>query len=417
MCRVNQSFQNEASLIMFLTSLSLTNFRLFNRLEVDIPRHLLLIAGDNAQGKTSFLEGIHYLSTLDSPQVQSDRQLINFLALKDEIPVSRLVAGYQRSDGSHKIEIRLILEPGHNGNGRMRKEILIDGIKRPQAEVFGQIYSVLFLPQMMKILEGGPEERRRFLDNALSQAFTGYARQLSEYSQAISQRNALLKQIAERGGNAEQLNYWDDAIAMSGAMIIHTRINAIQELESLAGDEYKKLTREKELIRLVYLPAYNPFPAEERQFAFDLKTPTRMSKTTVEEIHQGFKKKLMELRNEEIARGVTTIGPHRDDLRILGNGIDLGIYGSRGQTRSALMALKLAELDWLREKTGEWPVLLLDETLAELDHQRRVDLLNTLKDCDQAILTTTDLHLFSPEFTRNCTVWHMSGGKISPSVS
>lgn len=400
---------------MYLTSLSLTNFRLFNRLEAEIPRHLLLIAGENAQGKTSFLEGIHFLSTLDSPQVQSDRQLINFLALKDEIPVSRLVAGYQRSDGSHKIEIRLILEPGHNGNGRMRKEILIDGIKRPQGDVYGQIYSVIFLPQMMKILEGGPEERRRFLDNALSQAFTGYASQLSEYSQAISQRNALLKQIAERGGNAEQLNYWDDVIAMSGAMIIKTRIYAIQELGSMAGDEYKKLSGEKETIHLVYLPAYNPFSIGERQIAFDLRIPTRISEISVEEIRLGYKKRLLELRKEEIARGVTTIGPHRDDLRILGDGIDLGIYGSRGQTRSALMALKLAEMDWLKEKTGEWPVLLLDETLAELDHQHRVDLLNTLNNCDQAILTTTDLHLFSAEFTLSCTVWHMSGGKISPS--
>ena len=401
---------------MYLTSLSLTNFRLFNRLEVEIPRHLLLLVGGNAQGKTSFLEGIHYLATLDSPQVQSDRQFVNFLALKDEIPVSRLVAGYQRNDGLHKLEIRLIIDPGVNGNGRLRKELLIDGIKRPQMDVFGQIYSVLFLPQMMRILEGGPEERRRFLDTALSQAYGGYARQLSEYSQAISQRNALLKQISERGGDAVQLNYWDDAIIMNGATIIHTRIHAIQEFELLSGKEFKKLTGEKEQMHLVYLPAYNPFPSSNGQLTFDLRTQTRMGKITIEEIQEGFKKKLLEVRNEEITRGVTTIGPHRDDFRVLGNGVDLGIFGSRGQIRSAIMSMKLAEMDWLKEKTGEWPILLLDETLAELDNQRRMDLLNTLMNCNQAILTTTDLNLFSSEFTRNCAVWQMNGGKINLTV-
>jgi len=398
---------------MHLNTLSLTNFRAFNRLEVEVPRHLLLLVGDNAQGKTSFLEAIHYLTTLDSPLVQSDRQLITFLALKDEIPVSRLVVGFQKKDGSHSMEIRLIIDPGMNGNGRLRKEVLIDGIKRNQNDVFGQIYSVFFIPQMMKILEGGPDERRRFLDSSLSQAYKGYAKNLSEYTQAIIQRNALLKQIGERGSDINQLDYWDNLVSTTGSEIIDARLRSIQEMEVYSSIEYEKLTGGKEKINLTYVPSFYPSSSQGGQFEFDMKTHLKLGNVDLDEIVIGFKERLLQARNEEIARGITTIGPHRDEMRVLGNGIDLGLYGSRGQIRSAITALKLAEMNWLNEKTGEWPVLLLDETLAELDHRRREDLLNTLKDSNQAILTTTDLHLFSPEFTQECKIWHIQSGKIT----
>ena len=121
----------------------------------------------------------------------------------------------------------------------------------------------------------------------------------------------------------------------------------------------------------------------------------------------------MRLRGEEIARGVTTIGPHRDELRFLSNGIDLGIYGSRGQARTAMLALKLAEVAWMQTKTGEWPVLLLDEVLAELDLPRRSDLLERLSQCEQALLTTTDLDLFSTGFVQQAKLWNVQGGRIT----
>ncbi|MEN4099838.1 MAG: hypothetical protein ROW52_07940, partial [Anaerolineaceae bacterium] len=119
------------------------------------------------------------------------------------------------------------------------------------------------------------------------------------------------------------------------------------------------------------------------------------------------------IRQEEIARGMTTVGPHRDDLRIIANAVDLGYYGSRGQARTAILALKLAEVSWLQEKTGHWPVLLLDEIMAELDLQRRDDVLSALANCEQALLTTTDLHLFSSDFVKNNTVWQVTGGQVS----
>jgi DNA replication and repair protein RecF len=398
---------------MLLTSISLTNFRLFNRLEAEIPRQILLLFGENAQGKTSFLEAIHYFSTLDSFNTSSDRQLINFSALKDDLPVARLKIGYERKDGKHRLEIRLILDAGINGSGRLRKELLVDGVKRSQQEVFGLFNSVIFIPQMTKILEGGPEERRKFLDNLLSQAYPGYAKVINEFSTAIIQRNALLKQLAERGGNNEQLNYWDEMITSRGALIIHDRIRAIQEIEKFSAIEHKRLTNDSESLQLVYQPAYDPFPHPQNQMKLNLASALSRTVIPLEEIKTGFDRKLKEIRKEEIARGLTTIGPHRDELRVLSNGIDLGIYGSRGQIRSAIMSLKMAEVNWLKEKTGEWPVLLLDETLAELDQQHRMDLQKKIKDCEQVILTTTDKHLFSEEFSKNSTIWTVKSGKIS----
>ena len=131
---------------MYLTSISISNFRIFKRLEVELPRRVLLLAGDNAQGKTSFLEAIHLFATLTSLQAQSDRQLINFIALKENMPVGRLVAKFKRTDGDHQMEIRLILEPGINGNSRLRKEVLVDGVKRNLQEALRQFNSVIFLP-------------------------------------------------------------------------------------------------------------------------------------------------------------------------------------------------------------------------------------------------------------------------------
>jgi DNA replication and repair protein RecF len=402
---------------MVLTSISLTNFRIFNRLEAELPRRILLLIGENAQGKTSFLEAIYYFSTLDSFNATNDRQLINFTALKDSLPVARLVAGIQRKDGDHRLEIRLILDAGVNGSGRLRKEFLVDGVKRNQQNIIGQFNSVIFLPQMMRILEGGPEERRKFLDNVLSQAYQDYANAINEYGTAITQRNALLKQLAERGGDFEQLNYWDEMITSRGALIIHSRIRAIREMEKLAALEHKSLTNELESLQLVYQPAYDPYPHPQNQLKLNIASTLNRVEISLEELKTGFSKRLKESRKEEIARGTTTIGPHRDELRVFSNGIDLGIYGSRGQIRSTIMSLKLAELKWLKEKTSEWPVLLLDETLAELDHQHRMDLQKKLVDCEQVILTTTDKHLFSDEFSKNCAIWTVKSGKISPELN
>jgi DNA replication and repair protein RecF len=322
------------------------------------------------------------------------------------------VADFERNGRLHRIEARLILESNGNGAARLRKEILLDGVRRQAHQALGHFNAVLFLPQMTRILEGGPEERRRYLNLMLSQAMPAYAQALSEYAQALTQRNALLKQLAERGGDAEQLLYWDDLLAQRGALLIHARIAAVQTLEQLAARLHLRLSHSQEVLRLVYQPAYDPLPQPEGQYALPLATPVQRGGISREQIYQGFMQRLKEKRGEEIGRGMTTIGPHRDELRVLANGIDLGEYGSRGQVRTSLLSLKLAEVAWLKEQNGSWPVLLLDETLAELDIQRRADLLEALGDSDQALLTTTDLKLFSSQFVEMCAVWQVKAGRV-----
>jgi DNA replication and repair protein RecF len=399
---------------MYLTHLSLTNFRAFTRLDMDIPRRTLLLVGDNAQGKTSILESIYYLATFTSFHAANDRQLINFLAAQEPLAVARLVADFRSAEKTRRMEVRLIQEStGGNGPSRLRKEILLDGVKRSVHEAIGAFTGVIFLPQMTRIIEGGPEERRRYLNLALSQTIPGYSQALSEYGQALSQRNALLKQLFERGGDAEQMMYWDTLLAERGALIIHARIAAIQEMEQLAARIHYRLTHSQEILRLVYQPAYDPIPRPEGQFALPMNTPVNRAGFSQERIRQGFMKRLADLRREEIARGATTIGPHRDEMRLLSNDIDLGDFGSRGQVRTALLSLKLAEVAWIKNKTGEWPVLLLDEILAELDTQRRADLQQYLTEYEQTLLTTTDLGLFDPDFVQQGTVWQVRQGIVS----
>jgi len=398
---------------MYLKHLSLTNFRAFTRLDMEVPRRILLLVGDNAQGKTTLLESIYYLAAFTSCHASNDRQLINFNTTAEPLAVARLVATLQRGAEEHRVEVRLIRE-GTNGNGtRQRKEILIDGVKRNMQEALGIFNAVIFLPQMTRIIEGGPEERRRYLNLALAQVIPGYARALSEYVQALTQRNALLKQLSERGGDTGQLAYWDNLLATRGALLIQSRIAAIQELERHVLRYHDLLTAGTEVVRLQYRPAYDPLTSSNGQFSLPVETGADRSGFTLEQIQQGFINRLQAVRREEIARGITTIGPHRDELRFLGNGIDLGDYGSRGQVRSSLLALKLAEVDWMREKTGHWPVLLLDETLAELDTNRRTQLLNALQASEQALLTTTDLKLFDPDFVQRSAVWQVQTGFVS----
>jgi DNA replication and repair protein RecF len=221
-----------------------------------------------------------------------------------------------------------------------------------------------------------------------------------------------LKQLYERKGDASQLDFWDDQITTFGAQLIHARIRAVQELERLAARIHRELTHENEVLRLSYQPAYDPLPRPRDQFSLPLDAAVDRCGYSMEQIRTGFQESLVRLRGEEIARGVTTIGPHRDELRFLANGIDLGIYGSRGQARSAILALKIAEVAWMNAKSGHWPILLLDEVLAELDTERRYDLLARLDQSEQVLLSTTDLDLFTPEYVKKAVVWRVSGGRV-----
>ncbi len=397
---------------MYLKHLSLTNFRNFARLDLDVPRRVVLLVGDNAQGKTSVLEAIYFLASFTSFQTHTDRQLVNFLEAKKPLAVARLVAEYQRGRKNHRLEARLILEPtGINGQ-RLRKEVLLDGVKRQINEVIGHFNAVIFVPQMAQIIEGSPDDRRRYLNLALSQALPSYAGVLSDYGQALTQRNALLKALNERGGDPGQMGVWDQTLAGLGAQIVLWRIEAVQQIERLAARVHGQLAHGREVLRLSYEPAFDPLPKPDGQLGLRLDTPIDRSALKLDEIQAGFLARLEALRTEEIARGVTTIGPHRDELRFLANGIDLGDYGSRGQVRTALLALKLAEVNWMKERTGEWPVILLDEVMAELDVQRRADLLGYTSESEQVLFTSTDVRMFTPDFVERAEVWKVEAGNV-----
>ena len=398
---------------MQIEALSLSNFRIFTRLEMDFPDRLTLLVGNNAQGKTSVLEAVHFLSILTSPLASNDREVINLLAAREELPVGRLVAKVRKKEKTHTIEVRLILNTIQNGSQRLRKEVLIDGVKKRLFDAVGFFNSVLFLPQMTRILEDGPDERRKYLDQLLSQAYPGYVRALSEYQQALTRRNALLKLLFDRNGDPAQLDYWDEVITSNGALIIEARLKSTREFEGFFRQQYSRLTGGKEAIRMDYQPSYNGGRANGGSQLGLAELPQPEQVLTYDEIKDHFAKRLRALQKEEIRRGVTTIGPHRDEIRFYSNDVDLAVYGSRGQIRTAVMAMKIAETQWLREKTGELPVLLLDETLAELDEQRREDLLGSLGLEEQAILTTTDLGLFSGDFIKTCQTWQVNAGQVT----
>ena len=414
--------------IMKLLRLSLTDFRNYSRLDVDVPGGPVLLVGSNAQGKTSVLEAVYYLAAFTSFHASHERQLINLTAGREPLAVGRILADFHREKsapsapialaaGRNRMEVRLIQEVnGFDSTPRLRKEVLLDGVKCKIGEAIGAFNAVLFLPQMVSIVEGPPEERRRYLNLALSQTRPHYAAVLAEYHRILTQRNALLKLLAERGGDSQavsaQLEYWDEQLANYGAQIIQARIQAVHELERLASRIHRDLTRNQEVLRLDYQHSFDPLPERPQQLAMPLKDPVDRSELSLEFIQQGFLGCLRKARPEEIARGVTTSGQHRDELRLLSNRIDLGTYGSRGQARTAVLSLKLAEVAWIKEKTAQWPVLLLDEVLAELDPDRRLDLLERLLASEQILLTTTDLDLFPSGFVEKATTWNIQAGRI-----
>ena len=398
---------------MFLTHLSLTDFRIFSRFDQAVPLNSLILVGDNAQGKTSLLEAVYYLSTLDSFQASNSLDLINFSALQNDLAVCRIVADFRKKDTDHHLEIRIIKDTNSNGNNIIRKEVLLDGSQQKINSVIGTFNAVLFLPHMLQIVTGAPQLRRHYLNLTLAQVDPTYTESISEYNKALVQRNALLKQLNEHSGNVDQLSFWDEKITQAGAYIIHARIQAIKDIGYIAASIHQELTRGDEILRLNYLPSFDPAASPPGQIELPLENALDRSGVELKDIQDGYREKLLSTRSEDIYRGVTSRGPHRDEMRYLSNGIDLGNFGSRGQLRTAMLAIKLAEVNWLNEKNGDCPVLLLDEVLAELDDTRRQDLLDRLAKAEQSLLTTTDLNLFSDDFKRSATQWEIKNGGLA----
>ena len=397
---------------MRLNSLSLTNFRNYVRLELRLPGRLTVLQGANAQGKTALLEAIHLLATGRSPRAGAERELINWLALESALPYARLEAEMGEGREAQKLELVLELVPGGNGNGIVRKQVRINGVPKRALDLVGRLRVVLFLPEDISLVAGAPAERRRYLDIMLCQVAPAYTRALAEYNRALAQRNALLRRLRDEGGDPGQLAFWDGQMAEHGGVLLHRRAQAVNDLDRLAAERHRDLTGGAERLRLAYLPSPDPArttaarpPAEGNSVAYD-----GMSR---EQIARWLSGLLLGARGRDIAAGSSLIGPHRDDLAFSVEAHDLRTFGSRGQQRTGALALKLAEVQMMREETGDTPLLLLDDVMSELDATRRQAMLAALAEVDQALVTTTDWSDFTPELLAQARQWRVEAGTLN----
>ncbi|NPA31950.1 MAG: DNA replication/repair protein RecF [Chloroflexi bacterium] len=402
---------------MLLTHLALENFRLFVHFARALPRGPLLIVGPNAQGKTSLLEAVAYLATFSSALTRADKEIIHFLALREPLSVARIRATCQRGPMDEvRLEVRIIHQVRASNHNQTRKEVLVNGVRRKLVDALGLCTAVLFLPQMLRWVDGAPELRRRFLNQSLAQVDPAYARALLEYNRALAQRNALLKAVQEGRARADDLAVWDQTLALLAARLMRARAQAVEDWNRLLTARHHDLLYRTEPLRLVYRPALDvpEAPAQVRLFG-GAEAPEPPAELLADEtaLAEHLLQRLTQRREHDIRRGNTGLGPQRDDLRFVAGGLDLAAYGSRGQVRTALLLLKLAEAAWYTERTGHKPLLLLDDLLAELDATRREDILRHFFAAgDQVLLTATDEAAYPAAYRERTEVWRLQAGQV-----
>jgi DNA replication and repair protein RecF len=406
---------------MQINHLSLTNFRNYGRLELDLLPGATLLHGRNAQGKTNLLEAVYYLATTRSPHAGQDQELINWEAggPDDLAVVGRLVAQLETSDGRKQIEMRLIREE----RGRtvsFRREALVDRRKVRLMDLLGHLRVVMFLPEDVQIITGPPSGRRRYLDVTLCQTDAAYCRALSGYNKLLEQRNALLRRIVETGRGRDLLSVYNEKMIKLASQIFIRRAAFLAELGREAQRlHYEQLTEGQETIRLHYLPRWQLMRGNGADDALIQEAIERgrwlcQRREQPEIVMSEFAQSLAAAQEQDLARGSSNVGPHRDDWLFEVNGRDLGRYGSRGQQRTAILSLKLAEIEWMTAVTGESPILLLDEVVAELDESRRALLLDWALTANQSLLTATDLGMFTATFLQKTATMFVSQGQITP---
>lgn len=383
---------------MWLTYLCLSYFRNYESLEVHFPPGLVVMYGDNAQGKSNLLEAIVLLATARSPRVEAERELINWRALGEPIPVARVVADVERAGTPLRVEVALRAlaprpGPSHGEAVGVEKRFKVDGLPQTASQVVGQVRAVLFSTSDVELVGGTPALRRRFLDIALCQLDRHYLRHLQRYQRVLAQRNHLLRRIAQGLARAQELAFWDEELAAHGSAITSERGRFLAELQEAARPLHTTLTSESNALDLAYAPAL----------------PAACEATT-----EGLRLALKEALPREIEVGSTQVGPHRDDFLISLAGVNAGIYGSRGQRRTIALALRLAEVCLQTAHAGEPPLILLDDVFSELDPRRRGQVMEAISGYQQAILTTTDLGLVSPELLEQACVCRVEGGHITP---
>lgn len=372
---------------MYIEQLSLRDFRNYRHLDVTLPRGLLLFVGGNAQGKSNLLEAIYLLATTRSVRATTEGELVNWEATRQGPAAARLVGTARRREGSVQVEVAIVTRPtgGQAPPSRLTasKRLRVNGVVRRASETVGKVTAVLFTTQDIDLVGGAPSLRRRYLDITLSQVDSVYLRALQRYGKIVLQRNALLRRIQEGAAGLDQLSFWDEEMAREGAYIAGSRARAVFSLSVLARDTHRALSGGEEDLSLVYQPQLSRAWDGERAAA----APT-------DELVAALLQALASGRQRDVAAGVSLTGPHRDDLLFLLNEVPAAAFASRGQQRTAALALRLAEARFLRDRSGEDPVLLLDDVLSELDESRRAGVLAATSEFEQVLITSVDIDRF-----------------------
>ena len=353
---------------MYIDKMKLINFRNYECQEIQFNKNINIIYGDNAQGKTNILEAIFLSSFGKSFRTSKEKELIKFG--QDKLMVE---ANFQKKDRDGKIRIEI----------GSKKQITVNGIKiKKLSELLGNINIVIFTPEDINILKDGPAGRRRFLDMMIGQLRPNYVHNLNLYMQTLEQRNNYLKQIKEINKPQEMLEIWDEKLAEYANKVCLYRLEFIKKITDKINEIHSKITENKEEIRVEYLT-----DCENKEKLLSL---------------------IRERRTLDIIKGFSTKGAHRDDFNIYINDNLVNVYGSQGQHRTAVLSLKMCELQIIKEEINESPILLLDDFMSELDAKRRKNFLNNIGDT-QVIITCTDE--IKDEF-ENKSVFYVNNGVI-----
>ena len=334
---------------MWIKKLKIKNFRNYTDEEIVLNKNINIFYGENAQGKTNVIESIFLCAMGKSFRAKKDAEMIQFNSQNSIIEVD-----FEKSDRDGEIKIEL----------GTRKNIYLNGIKKKKlSELLGNINLVIFTPEDINILKGSPDNRRKFLDIMISQLRPNYLECLYRYKNTIEQRNNYLKQIQEYGKDAGLLDIWDEKLAEYAISIFKYRTEFIKKIQEKIEIIHNGITKNKEIIKLEYISMCK----EKDEFLNALK----------------------ERRKLDIIKGYTTRGVHRDDFIIYINDKDVSVYGSQGQNRTAMLSLKLSELQVVYDEIGEEPILLLDDFMSELDSERRKNFLENIGNT-QVIITCTE---------------------------
>ncbi|MGB2695369.1 MAG: DNA replication/repair protein RecF [Dehalococcoidia bacterium] len=385
---------------MWIRHLELTNYRNYRNQELSLDRGPSVLLGDNAQGKSNLLEAIFLLAAARSERAQTDAELICWDALDDVQPVARVAAQVERADGPLELEV-IIVGRRREKDGRLMasKRLRVNGLPRRQQDLVGQLTAVLFTTDDLDLVTGAPAHRRRFIDVTLSQLDGAYRQALQRYTKVITQRNALLKRIQEGVASPDELVYWDEELARDGALLTHQRADAIDALARHVRETHRHLSGGAEEMEVAYAPRLE-------------KWDGARAATEPDAIADALRDALVANQRREIGAGLTLTGPHRDDLSFTLNGVAAASFASRGQQRTASLALRLAEARFMAERRGDVPVVLLDDVLSELDEARRHAVLESLEEWDQLLITSADIDRFGEGLPASAAVFRVRAGQI-----